>query len=354
MYLRCLFCDLPLGQNEVLEQFPIGRRLAYDERRGRLWVICPWCSRWNLTPIDERWEVIEACERAFRRTRVRASSENISLAQPAERLQLVRIGKPLPTEFAAWRYGRQFLARYRRRGMAAAGRAGLLGLAPIAGVIAGPPGALTVALGAGMAALGLWRKPAAVIPLGDGREIGINLHHLQNAVLLRDDTVTEGWALECDHLRVRRPVVTSVRRPFVPGTHIILTGLAARAGVSLILPQLNRIGGDAATVQEAALWVQAAGGSERAFQTMAQSTHGRPPLRMHDGTLATLHEPVRLALEMAIHEAEERRLLEGELSVLEWMWRRAERLASIADRLGVPEWLEARLVAWREGEMARG
>jgi len=60
-----------------------------------------------------------------------------------------------------------------------------------------------------------------------------------------------------------------------------------------------------------------------------------------------LHDGVRLALEMAVHEDEERRHLAGELSVLAWMWRREERLAAIADGLGLPEWLEARLARLR-------
>ena len=28
MYATCLFCNKPLGQNESIEHFPIGRRLA--------------------------------------------------------------------------------------------------------------------------------------------------------------------------------------------------------------------------------------------------------------------------------------------------------------------------------------
>ena len=56
MYSTCLFCHSDLGANEVIEHFPVGRRLAFDEDKGRLWVICRSCERWNLTPLDERWE----------------------------------------------------------------------------------------------------------------------------------------------------------------------------------------------------------------------------------------------------------------------------------------------------------
>ena len=30
MHSACLFCNRPLGTNEVVEEFPIGRRLAFD------------------------------------------------------------------------------------------------------------------------------------------------------------------------------------------------------------------------------------------------------------------------------------------------------------------------------------
>src|SRR5688500_1795019 len=65
VYATCLFCHAPLGRNETLESFPVGRRLAYDAERGRLWVVCRRCERWNLTPLEERWEAIEAAERLY-------------------------------------------------------------------------------------------------------------------------------------------------------------------------------------------------------------------------------------------------------------------------------------------------
>jgi hypothetical protein len=46
--------------------------------------------------------------------------------------------------------------------------------------------------------------------------------------------------------------------------------------------------------------------------------------------------PTRLALEMALHEEQERRALEGELAMLEEAWQQAEEIASIADNLLVP------------------
>ena len=101
MYSTCLFCKTDLGANEAIEHFPVGRRLAFDAAKGRLWVVCRKCERWNLTPVEERWEAIEECERAYRGTKLRASTDQIGLARLSEGLELVRIGQPLRPEFAA-------------------------------------------------------------------------------------------------------------------------------------------------------------------------------------------------------------------------------------------------------------
>ena len=51
MYATCLFCHAPLGANEEIEHFPVGRRLAFDSVKGRLWVVCRKGERWNLSPL---------------------------------------------------------------------------------------------------------------------------------------------------------------------------------------------------------------------------------------------------------------------------------------------------------------
>ncbi|MDB4879426.1 MAG: hypothetical protein JWL60_872 [Gemmatimonadetes bacterium] len=40
MYSTCLFCNGALGADDAIEHFPVGRRLAFDSARGRLWVVC--------------------------------------------------------------------------------------------------------------------------------------------------------------------------------------------------------------------------------------------------------------------------------------------------------------------------
>lgn len=61
---------------------------------GRLLRVC----QWNLTPLEERWEEIEECERQYRGTRLRASTDQIGLARLREGMDLIRIGSPLRPE----------------------------------------------------------------------------------------------------------------------------------------------------------------------------------------------------------------------------------------------------------------
>ena len=149
MYSACLYCHGHLGRNEMLPRFEVGRRLAFDSNRGRLWVVCTHCARWNLTAFEERWDAIDECERQFRRTRIRVSTENIGLAELRSGVTLIRIGKPLWPEFAAWRYSRRFSKRRVKTGLAA-------------GTII----ASALGITAGVAAAGLagsrsgWRMPA--------------------------------------------------------------------------------------------------------------------------------------------------------------------------------------------------
>src|SRR5437868_11234615 len=132
VFASCLFCNGPLGANDSIESFPIGNRLAFDSKKGRLWVVCVRCARWNLSPLDERLDAIDQCERGFRSTTLRVSTDNIGLARLADGLELVRIGAPLRPEFAAWRYGTRFNRRRRQTQWAAFGGAALTAVAGVA------------------------------------------------------------------------------------------------------------------------------------------------------------------------------------------------------------------------------
>ncbi len=184
MYSTCLFCNRPLGENEVVENFPVGRRLAYDASKGRLWVVCRRCERWNLSPLESRWEAIEECERAFSNTRLRVSTDNIGLARLPEGLELVRLGNPLREEFAAWRYGDQF-GRRRRRAIAYGTAAAAAGGAIIVG---GAAAGITMG-GGGYGFFQLFRwianeRVAVRLRDPDGEQIRVQVKHLQQSRIL--------------------------------------------------------------------------------------------------------------------------------------------------------------------------
>jgi hypothetical protein len=106
--------------------------------------------------------------------------------------------------------------------------------------------------------------------------------------------------------------------------------------------------------------LDAAGGSETLFAQLARdgrrhlSGWNWRPQGQEDGpALATLAARARLALEMAAHEEQERRALEGELRELESAWQQAEEIAAIADDLLLPEGVGAKLDQLKARSSAR-
>src|SRR2546429_4629051 len=93
MFKTCAFCNSKLDGDGGPSGLGVGKRLAFDEWKGRLWVICPKCSRWNLTPLDERLERIEALARVAREGRVAAATEPVALIR-RHRYAFCRDGKP--------------------------------------------------------------------------------------------------------------------------------------------------------------------------------------------------------------------------------------------------------------------
>ena len=334
MYTTCIFCTRPLGQNEVLESFPVGRRIAFDPAKGRLWVVCRKCERWNLSPLEERWEAFEECERLFRTTRMRMSTDQIGLARLPEGLELVRIGEPLRPEFATWRYGDQF-GRRRRRAILLSGA----GIAAIAGLTIG-----TAVAGIGTGGFwGLWNVAInlpvrARIRTRDGRILKIRHQHLQSIRLCRDPDGS--WAATLKHKH-----------------HEWFHGDEAQKAAMVLLPALNRMAGTRKAIQEAVLSIEAAGHPEA---YLAQVTGSLPRsdaligMPKHHARAERLPVGTRLALEMALHEEQERRALAGELIELELAWREAEEVAAIADNLFVPREHEAFIEAHRPPPGAGG
>jgi hypothetical protein len=111
----------------------------------------------------------------------------------------------------------------------------------------------------------------------------------------------------------------------------------ARTAAALILPRANIAGAGKKDVQHA---VELVAGSTSANDPLVGALGSRRVLSGRAVSLKTLNTPQRLALEMALHEEQERRALEGELKLLELRWKQAEEIAAIADSLTVPDSVE--------------
>ena len=346
MYSTCLFCHADLGTNEVVEHFPVGRRLAYDASKGRLWVVCKKCERWNLTPIEERWEAIEEAERLFSSTRIRVSTDNIGLAKLREGLELVRIGSALRPEFAAWRYGDQFGKRRRRHMLvtvaASAAIGGIVIAGPATGFIAGGGWGLWQGLN-GLYNYYQKRRPRLRLALPDqDRLVTLRKQHLAHTGLTRAED--GGWALHLSY-----DPGNTVRRGTRAYQMIELRGEQALRVAGQVLPKINDKGARAEQVQDAVRLIEHTGDPHTLFTQQARHLpRGGSDRAARAAAIAKFPLEVRLALEMAAHEEQERRALEGELALLEAAWRQAEEVAKIADDLLLPDSTDARLEELRK------
>lgn len=335
MYSTCTFCHAPLGANAALEGFPVGRRLAFDAEKGRLWVVCETCLQWNLSPLDERWEAIEAAEKLYRDTRLRASTDQVGLARVRDGTELIRVGRPLRPEFAAWRYGDRFSLRLRRYAV----RSTFVGV-----------GAAALAASGWIAGVGFTALPWNLVSFLSSRSA-------TRRVIARfvDDqgpfTVTHwgaragriipapmdplGWQLTMPGLRADVAVGRIGAKSDGNEPRITLTGTDAIEMARRVLPRINHAGARRRTVQGAVRLLEEAGDLNGTFRSATR-------VRM-DPFLGTLPAELRLALEMAAHEDLERRALDGELAALEASWKEAEEIAAIADSLTLPQQVLTRL-----------
>jgi hypothetical protein len=357
VYSTCLFCHAALGANDSIEHFPVAKRLAFDGERGRLWAVCPRCARWNLAPIEERWEALEACEKAYRAATKRVSTDNIALARLKDGTDLVRIGQPLLPEFAAWRYGSELRRRARRAALLVGATGGVGALANVGKLVGGS--ALTgTGAGVALAVLGLgaqagfiaWMRrgmlPALVVRNVDGRLWGVSSGDVWNARFGRTQDGQLRVSIQDRPLgppsitnRLLRTRYDWDRSSAIEPPARDLVGDDALRLLQRALPVAHREGGSRADVRAAVAQVEAewVGRDEPAEQLIARWLAGAPDAR---GATYSVREgrpfnlipvPLRLAAEVALNEEDERRALAGELGALYARWEEAERIARIAD-----------------------
>jgi hypothetical protein len=158
-----------------------------------------------------------------------------------------------------------------------------------------------------------------------------------------------------------------LRLEHVGGTELIVGEDAMRIAAR-IMPTVNRFGGSREKVQDAVGLLEEAGDPYQVLVkvqqrhgwvqgddvwgtggVMSKSGSNRNVVRKLRGSLHTLDVRERLAIEMALHEEQERRAMEGELAELERAWQEAEEIAKIADNLFTPAQVEARFNQLRDG-----
>lgn len=313
MLRRCLSCYTPFEPNQTLEGFPAGRRVAFDPARGRLWAICPACSRWSLAPFETRWETLESLERLTRGpARLLKRGEQISLFESGD-LEIVRIGRADLREESWWRYGSAFLSRrLRARRLTRLGKFidGAIMLVNIGIPYWGHSDAgewidLARRRRFGRTAWrGLSHCPACGDPLRD------LLFRELSDVFLRPDR--DAFALWYSCRLCGADDEEAGHR---------LSGLGAEHVLRRTLAFQNFAGGTEAQVGEAMSMV----GAEESPESMVRRA-------ADDGVaIGGLPAPASLAVEIALNSGIEAKLLEEEVADIERRWREEEELAAIID-----------------------
>ncbi|MEZ4415767.1 MAG: hypothetical protein R3E10_08425 [Gemmatimonadota bacterium] len=333
MYRSCLACRGTLEPNEHLPTLPIGRMVAFDPERGRLWVVCQRCGRWNLVPLEQRWEAIQRCKQLHTEWPMVSQGPSLSVARGTDGFEVIRVGDEDPEALLR----RRLQDRLHRRAQL-----------ELPAVVTWPRrrrwilGASTAVasvglMGAGIAAGGLLAPLAIVALLRAGLEpprqgvVRIGAHTLDRRALNNVRLVATdddyGWMLA------------------LPGRWT-LSGRDAVHAIYSLLPLVNRFNPDPETI-ERALTHRAKKGPGFHDQLRAAARRYGPG---RSARLAKLARHERLALEIGAEEA----LESGDATDLEAAWARAEELAAISDDLLIPSAVERTLAALRRERNPEG
>src|SRR5690606_27923817 len=140
--------------------------------------VCRGCARWNLSPVEERWEAIEAADRVFTDSRVRPATEHLGLVKLPEGLDLIRVGNAPRLELTGWRYGSHIRRRRIQQYALAAGLAAGMGVMAVTGaygpLLAIPGGAATLHVPSLIHAARRRYGVIARLDIGDGERAAID------------------------------------------------------------------------------------------------------------------------------------------------------------------------------------
>ncbi len=317
---RCLFCHSPFAEGWRFGELPPAWRLAFDSDRGRIWVVCDSCYRWNLWPPEEQGAALMALERvAADRGQVLARTENITLLAVGNMI-LIRVGEATLHERAWWRYGRDVLTREKAFRSAGARLSAYAygALAAVAESVGLGDRNFKVRFEEGMTAEVLrWRRFGWAAWFG-------RLRCPSCGSYLRAARFDLSWWF-CPRLDEDGNLALGVPcprcDPWTPEKIYHLKGYEAESVLRRVLAYQNITGAGEQTVEEAVRQIDAAGSPEAFMQAS-----------LEDGPfLRELAFPQAVALEISLNEGVERRALEVEARGLEFMWRREEELARIMD-----------------------
>ena len=272
-----------------------------------MWVVCPRCRRWNLTPFDDRLERIEAVARAASQGRIAASTQQVALIR-WERYDLVRVGKPPRVELATWRYGERLRNRQRER---------MKVVVPLTVAAIGLGIAANVAAGGGFGVV-VWNVHRLAdrfyVWLVGGRKVQL----LEPPICAHCGTLMQLRARHVQYARIvpdrhaEMAVLLSCPKCRHEGTQ--LTGTDAIQVLRQGLTYMNLDKGGRRRAEDAAREVDQVGGADQLVRDIAR----------RELTLRSLRAERGLALEMAVDER-------AEVEELERQWKEAEEIADIAD-----------------------
>lgn len=126
-------------------------------------------------------------------------------------------------------------------------------------------------------------------------------------------------------------------------------GAEAERFLSQIVPKMNRMGGKKHIVQSAVSEIEHHGHPDSFLTDVVTGDRFRDK-KGTPGYINKMPGHTKLALEMALHEEQERRALEGELWRLERAWEEAEEIAAISDNLLLPEGMGETIERYRSDD----
>src|SRR5688572_30242849 len=316
MLTRCVFCNSSLGTNESIEHFQTGRRVAYDAKRGRLWAICSACQRWNLAPIEDRWEALDELARITRdHGRLLSQTQNIALIRAPD-IDIVQVGKAPLVEEAWWRYGRELRRRRKTHQLVNIGQwvaqgalvfgAGFVGM--YAYLIGGSP--LNHAVRWARFGSTAWRGSQTCVSCGGILE-EISFRRARHLMVINSPSGS-GLGLSCERCGYGNDEYG-----------FTFSNEDGQRLLRRVLAFYNYSGARDDVIQDATWRIDRAGSPAALLRQLGEQRY-----RIKQGKEK---RELAIALEISINEESERELLELELKELEARWREEEELAAIID-----------------------